>query len=41
MVNVLGTSAPSETMVYNWAGEFKRDRTSIEDDPCVGRPKSA
>lgn len=41
MVNVLGESAPSKSMVCKWALEFQRGRTSIEDDPRSGRPKSA
>ncbi|EFN84667.1 hypothetical protein EAI_06961, partial [Harpegnathos saltator] len=41
MVNVLGESAPSKTMVCKWALKFQRGRTSIEDDPCSGPPKSA
>lgn len=41
MVNVLGESAPSKTMVCKWAREFKHGRTSIEDDPRSGCPKSA
>lgn len=40
MVNVLGDAAPSKTMVCKWALEFKRGRTSLEDDPRSGRPKS-
>ncbi|EFN77582.1 hypothetical protein EAI_10678, partial [Harpegnathos saltator] len=38
MVNVLGESAPSKTMVCKWALEFQHGRTSIEDDPSSGRP---
>lgn len=41
MVNVLGESAPSYATVKNWVAEFKRGRTSIEDDPRSGRPKTA
>ncbi|EFN80937.1 hypothetical protein EAI_15129, partial [Harpegnathos saltator] len=37
MVNVLGESAPSKTMVCKWALEFQRSHTSIEDDPRSGR----
>ncbi|EFN82993.1 Histone-lysine N-methyltransferase SETMAR, partial [Harpegnathos saltator] len=40
-VNVLGKSASSKTMVCKWALKFQRGRTSIEDDPRSGRPKSA
>lgn len=41
MVNVLGDTAPSKTMVCKWAQEFQRGRTSVEDDPRSGRPKTA
>lgn len=41
MVNVLGESAPSKTMVCKWASLFKSGRTSLEDDPREGRPKTA
>ncbi|XP_035234280.1 protein GVQW3-like, partial [Stegodyphus dumicola] len=41
MVNVLGESAPSKTMVCKWANLFKSGRTSLEDDPREGRPKTA
>jgi transposase len=27
--------------IKKWAAEFKRGRTSLEDDPCEGRPNSA
>ena len=41
MVNVLGDDAPSKTTVCKWAAEFQRGRSSLEDDPRSGRPKSA
>ena len=41
MVNVLGESAPSKTMVCKWASLFKSGRTSLEDDPREVRPKTA
>lgn len=41
MVNVLGEFVPSKTMTYKWADEFKRVRTSIEEDSRAGLPKSA
>lgn len=41
MVKVLKGSAPSFSTVHRWALEFKRGRTSIEDDARSGRPKSA
>ena len=34
-------SSPSKRTVEFWAGEFKRGRTSLEDDPRKGRPKTA
>lgn len=34
----LGTSAPSNATVYNWYNEFKRGRTSINDEHRSGRP---
>jgi transposase len=39
--NVLGDSSPSFLTIKKWAAEFKRGRTSLEDDPREGRPKSA
>ena len=41
MVNTLGDSAPSYTMVKKWEAEFKRGRQSIEDDPRSGRPSTS
>lgn len=41
MVNVLGEDAPSYTTVKNWIAEFKRGRSSIDDAPRSGRPKTA
>ena len=34
-------SSPSKRTVEFWAGEFKRSRTRLEDDPREGRPKIA
>lgn len=36
---VLGESAPSLKTVHTWVAEFKRGRTSCEDEPRSGRPK--
>jgi histone-lysine N-methyltransferase SETMAR len=36
-----GDSFPSFSTIKKWAAEFKRGRTSLEDDPREGRPKSA
>ena len=41
MANVLGESAPSYATVTNWIAEFKRGRTSIQDGPRSGRPKTS
>jgi transposase len=40
-INVYGGSSPSFSTIKKWAAEFKRGRTSLEDDPREGRPKSA
>jgi histone-lysine N-methyltransferase SETMAR len=34
-------SSPLFSTIKKWAAEFKRGRTSLEDDPREGRPKSA
>lgn len=41
LVNFYGTNAPSYSTVKKWAAEFKRGRTSLNDDPRPGRPRSA
>lgn len=40
MVNTLGECAPSYATICRWVNEFKRGRTSVEDDPRSGRPKT-
>ena len=40
-IKVYGDSSPSFSTIKKWAAEFKRGRTSLEDDPCEGHPKSA
>jgi len=40
-INVYGDSSPSFSTIKKWAAEFKRGRTSLEDDPREGHPKSA
>jgi histone-lysine N-methyltransferase SETMAR len=40
-IKVYGDSSPSFLTIKKWAAEFKRGRTSLEDDPREGRPKSA
>jgi len=40
-IKVYGDSSPSFSTIKEWAAEFKRGRTSLEVDPCEGRPKSA
>jgi len=41
LVNVYGDSAPSYSTVTRWVAEFKRGRTSLEDDTRAGRPVKA
>ena len=38
LTNVYGSSAPSYAQVKFWVGEFKRSRTSLEDETRSGRP---
>jgi transposase len=40
-IKVYGDSSPSFSTIKERAVEFKRGRTSLEDDPREGRPKSA
>jgi histone-lysine N-methyltransferase SETMAR len=40
-IKVYGDSSPSFSIIKKWAAEFKRGRTSLEDDRCEGHPKSA
>ena len=40
-IKVYGDSSPSFSTTAKWAAEFKRGRTSLEDSPREGRPKSA
>ena len=39
--DVYGSSAPSYAQVKFWVGEFKRGRTSLEDEDRSGRPLDA
>ena len=41
LTNVYGSSAPSYAQVKFWVGEFKRSRTSLEDETRCGRPIDA
>ena len=41
LTNVYGSSAPSYAQVKFWVGEFKRSRTSLEDETRSGRPSDA
>ena len=41
LTNVYGSSAPSYAQVKFWVGEFKRGRTSLEDETRSGRPSDA
>ena len=38
LADVYGSSAPSYAQVKFWIGEFKRGRTSLEDEARAGRP---
>jgi len=40
-IKVYGDSSASFATIKKWAAEFKSGRTSLEDDPREGRPKSA
>jgi len=40
-IKVYGDSSPSFSTIKKWAAQFKRGRTSLEDDPREGHPKSA
>jgi len=40
-IKVYGGSSPSFSTIKKWAAEFKRGRTSLEDDPREGLPNSA
>jgi transposase len=40
-IKVYGDSSPSLSKIKKWPAESKRGRTSLEDDPREGRPKSA
>ena len=41
LADVYGSSAPSYALVKFWVGEFKRGRTSLEDEVRSGRPLDA
>ena len=41
LANVYGSSAPSYVKVKFWVREFKRGRTSLEDEARSGRPLDA
>jgi transposase len=40
-IKVYGDSFPSFSTIKKWVAEFKHGRTSLEDDPQEGCPKSA
>jgi len=40
-IKVYVDSSLSFSTIKKWAAEFKRGRTSLEDDPREGRPKRA
>jgi transposase len=39
-IKVYGDSSPSFSTIKKWAGELKRGRTGLENDPREGRPKN-
>ena len=41
LADVYGSSAPSYAQVKFWVGEFKRGRTSLEDEARSGRQQDA
>ena len=41
MIVVYGENAPSYATVKRWAAEFRRGRTSLEDDSRSGAPSDA
>ena len=41
LTNIYGSSAPSYALFKFWVGEFKRCRTSLEDETRSGRPSDA
>ena len=41
LVDVYESSAPSYAQVKFWIGDFKRGRTSLEDEARSGRPLDA
>ena len=41
LTNVYGSSAPSYAQLKFWVGEFKRSRTSLEDETRSGHPSDA
>ena len=41
LINVYGSSAPWYAQIKFWIGEFKRSRTSLEDETRSGRPSDA
>ena len=36
-----GDEAPSQATIYDWFAEFRRGRSSLEDNPLSGRPAAA
>ena len=41
LTQAFGDLAPSRTTVFNWFAEFKRGRTSFEDEERSGSPSTA
>ena len=40
LVEAYGEDAPSQQFVYKWARRFREGRSSLEDDPRSGRPRT-
>ena len=40
LIKFLANEAQSRTSVYRWYGEFNRNRSSLQNEFRVGRPKS-
>jgi transposase len=40
-IKVYGDASSLFSTIIKWAAKFKHGRTSLEDDPCEGRPEGA
>ena len=41
LVQAWGSNAPSHHTVFNWFRQFQRNKFSVEDAPCSGRPSTS